>query len=68
MLKRKNKQHLPWFMLTFKMDEDINRIYKVNIILGMKVVVERKSQLILQYRNCQAFGHIKSIDTKTLDV
>lgn len=58
-LKQKNKERLPLFMLTFESDENISRIYEIRNILGMKVEIEplRKSKLIPQCRNCQAFGH-----------
>jgi hypothetical protein len=39
--------------------EDTKRIFEIKEILGMKVTIEvlRKSNLILQCKNCQAYGH-----------
>lgn len=47
------------FMLTFSVDEDIKRIYEISYILGCKVEIQplRKSKLIPQCKQCQAYGH-----------
>jgi hypothetical protein len=46
-------------MLTFEKKEDIKRIFEIKEILSMKVTIEalRRSKLIPQCKNCQAYGH-----------
>lgn len=57
--KRKEKTPLPLFMLTFRNEENINHIFEIKEILGMKVEIEplRKSNLVSQCKRCQSFGH-----------
>lgn len=60
-LKWKTKEPLPVFMLTFDNSENINKIYEITHIRGMKVdiVPLRKSKLLPQCKNCQAWGHTR---------
>lgn len=60
-LKWKSKEPLPVFMLTFDNSENINKIYEITEIMGMKIEIHplRKSILIPQCKNCQAWGHTK---------
>ena len=47
-------------MLTFDRKQNINEIYKINNILGLRVKIEplrRKSTLIPQCKRCQMYGH-----------
>lgn len=55
----KNKEPLNMFMLTFKAEEDINRIYEIKSILKCIVNIEplRKNKLVVQCKSCQAYGH-----------
>jgi hypothetical protein len=53
-------RQLPLFMLTFERRQNIEDIYKIENILGLKVRIEplRKiSTLIPQCKKCQGFGH-----------
>lgn len=61
-LKWNTKQPLNMFMLTFKTDEDINKIFSITNIMGMRVDVQpiRKSKLIPQCKRCQSYGHTQS--------
>jgi len=47
------------FVLTFSVDESINKIYEITIIFGSKVEIQplRKSKLLPQCKQCQAQGH-----------
>lgn len=56
------REPLPMFMLSFNSDQDINKIMKIENIVGAKVKIEplRKSRLVPQCRNCQAFGHTQN--------
>jgi len=47
------------FILTFSADENTNKIYEITSILGSKVEIQplRKSKLIPQCKQCQAYGH-----------
>jgi hypothetical protein len=56
---RKDKTLLPLYMLTFEKKEDTKRIFERKEILSMRVTIEamRRSRLILQCKNCQAYGH-----------
>ena len=61
-LKCKTKEPLPVFMLTFDRTENINKIYEVPDIRGMRVENSpyRKTKLLPQCKNCQSWGHTKS--------
>jgi len=54
------------FMLTFSSDENTNKIYGITSILGSKVEIQplRKSKLIPQCKQCQAYGHTQSYCSK----
>lgn len=58
-LKWRTKQPLNMFMLTFGNDEDINRIYAITDIMGIRVQIKplRVSKLVPQCKRCQAYGH-----------
>lgn len=58
-LDRKDKSRLPIFMLSFSHDEEIDKIYGIKQILGVKVQIERQrgSKLIPQCKRCQRHGH-----------
>jgi len=47
------------FIPTFSADENTNNIYEIASILGSKVEIQplRKSKLIPQCKQCQAYGH-----------
>lgn len=55
----KEKTLLNMFMLTFDNNEDIEKIFKINQILGctVEIVPVKGSKLIPQCKKCQAFGH-----------
>ena len=61
-LKWKTKEPLPIFMLTFDRTENIQKIYEISNIRGMRVEVTpyRKTGLLPQRKNCQSWGHTKS--------
>jgi PAX-interacting protein 1 len=61
-LKWKTKEPLPIFMLTFDRTENIQKIYEISNIRGMRVEVTpyRKTGLLPQCKNCQSWGHTKS--------
>jgi hypothetical protein len=58
-LKWRSKEALDMFVLTFSADENTNKIYEITSILGSKVEIKtrRKSKLIPQRKQCQAYGH-----------
>lgn len=58
-LQWKTKQPLNMFMLVFSQDEDINKIFGITDILGIRVEIHpiRKSNLVPQCKRCQAYGH-----------
>lgn len=58
-LKYKTKTPLNMFMLSFKHDESVDKIYGITDILGVRVEILplRKSRLIPQCKKCQAYGH-----------
>lgn len=61
-LKYKTKQALNMFMLSFSQDEDINKIYGITDIMGMRVEIVplKKNNLIPQCKNCQGYGHTQN--------
>jgi hypothetical protein len=63
---RKDKILLPLYMLTFEKKEDIKRIFEIKEILSMKVTIEalRRSKLIPQCKNCQAYGHTEILQER----
>jgi len=65
-LKWGSKEPLDMFMLTFSSDENTNKIYEITSILGSKVEIQplRKSKLIPQCKQCQAYGHTQSYCSK----
>ena len=65
-LKWGSKEPLDMFMLTFSTDENTNKIYEITSILGSKVEIQplRKSKLIPQCKQCQAYGHTQSYCSK----
>ena len=58
-LKWKTKQPLNMFMLVFRKDENVRKIYGITDIMGMRVEIEpiKKSKLVPQCKNCQSYGH-----------
>lgn len=58
-LKWRNKEPLNMFMLTFKNEEDINKIFSIKNILGCNVEIHalKSPKLIPQCKRCQAYGH-----------
>lgn len=58
-LKYKTKQPLNMFMLSFRHDESVDKIYEIRDILGYRVEILplRKSKLVPQCKKCQAYGH-----------
>jgi len=58
-LKWRSKEPLDMFVLTFSADENTNKLYEITSILGSKVEMQflRKSKLIPQCKQCQAYGH-----------
>lgn len=56
---RKTNIKLPVHMLTFSKEEDINKIYEIKDILGMRVEIQsvKRPKLIPQCKRCQEFGH-----------
>lgn len=60
-LQWKTKKPLPMFRLAFCNDEDISKITAIKTIQGARVTIEplKKSQLIPQCKNCQAWGHTR---------
>lgn len=58
-LKYKTKQPLNMFMLSFRHDESIDKIYRITDILGIRVEILplSKSRLVPQCKKCQAYGH-----------
>jgi hypothetical protein len=60
-LKWRSKEPLDMFILMFSADENTNKIYEIAGILGSKVEIQplRKSKLISQCKQCQAYGHIQ---------
>jgi Associated with zinc fingers len=58
-LKWKTKEPLNMFMLVFRHDEDIKKIYEITNIEGIRVEIEpiKTSKLIPQCKNFQAYGH-----------
>jgi len=58
-LKWGSKEPLDMFILTVSADENTNNIYEIASILGSKVEIQplRKSKLIPQCKQCQAYGH-----------
>lgn len=65
-LKWKTKEPLNIFMITFNADEDINKIFGINNILGSKVEIQpiKKSKMIPQCKNCQSYGHTQKYCNK----
>jgi len=61
-LKWQTKEPLPIFMLTFDRTENVKKIYDITAIRGMRdeVTLYRKTGLLPQCKNCQAWGHTKS--------
>lgn len=54
------KRNLPLFMLTFDRKQNIEEIYKIDNILGLRVRIEplrKRSTLIPQCKKCQMHGH-----------
>lgn len=58
-LSWKTKAPLNMFMLTFANSEDINKIFKIQTVLGFKVEFQplRTTKLVPQCKRCQAYGH-----------
>jgi hypothetical protein len=56
---RKDKALVPLQMLMFEKKEDTKRIFEIKEILSMNATTEalRRSNLISQCKNCQAYGH-----------
>lgn len=65
-LKWKTKKPLNMFMLVFRQDEDINKIFKITDILGIRVEIQpiKKSKLVPQCKRCQAYGHTQKYCSK----
>ena len=60
-LQWKSKKPLPIFRVTFDYNTDINKIYRINTVQNVKVLIEpmKTSKLIPQCKNCQAWGHTR---------
>jgi hypothetical protein len=65
-LKWKTKEPLNMFMLEFRQDEDINKIFGITDILGTRVEIQpiRKSKMVPQCKRCQAYGHTQGYCAK----
>uniref|UniRef100_A0A2A4JD01 Pre-C2HC domain-containing protein n=1 Tax=Heliothis virescens TaxID=7102 RepID=A0A2A4JD01_HELVI len=65
-LSWRSKEPLSMFMLSFKKDEDIKKIYEIKSILGCKVEIQplKTSKLIPQCKRCQAYGHTQKYCSK----
>lgn len=60
---------LPLFMLTFKKEEDIHKIYTISSILNIKVKIEairKNSNQIPQCKKCQGFNHTEKYCHKNI--
>lgn len=58
-LKYKTKQPLNMFMLSFRNDENVEKIFSLTDIMGIRVQIQpiRKSKLVPQCKRCQTYGH-----------
>lgn len=65
-LKFQTKKPLDMFILSFRNDEDINKIYEIKEIMGSRVEVVslKKNQLVPQCKKCQAYGHTQKYCAK----
>lgn len=65
-LKYKTKEPLNMFMLTFNNDENVNKIFEITNIMGIRVEIEpvKKSKLVPQCKRCQAYGHTQKYCAK----
>lgn len=65
-LKFRTKEPLNMFVLTFTQDENINKIYEITDIMGIRVEVVslKKNRLVPQCKRCQAYGHTQKYCAK----
>jgi hypothetical protein len=58
-LKWRSKEPIYVFILTFSADESTNKVFEITDILGSEVEIQplRKSKLIPQCKQCQAYGN-----------
>lgn len=65
-LKYRTKQPLNMFMLSFRNDEDINKIFSITDIMGIRVQIQpiKKTKLVPQCKRCQAYGHTQKYCAK----
>lgn len=65
-LQYKTKYPLNMFMLSFRHDEDTNKIFEIKDIMGIRVEIQpiKKSKLVPQCKRCQAFGHTQKYCAK----
>lgn len=56
-LKRRTKEPRKMFMLFFRQNEDINKIFAITDIMGVRVEVVpvNKNKLVAKCENCQSF-------------
>lgn len=54
------------FMLSFRQDEDVDKIYSIKDIMGIIVDIQpiRKTRLVPQCKSCQAYGHTRRYCSK----
>lgn len=65
-LKYGTKLPLNMFMLSFRQDENINKIFEITDILGVRVEVVpiKRNKLVPQCKNCQNYGHTQRYCSK----
>lgn len=65
-LSWRTKEPLNMFMLTFDNSEDINKIFKIQTVLGFKVDIQplKANKLVPQCKRCQAYGHTQKYCAK----
>lgn len=65
-LQYKTKKPLNMFMLSFRHDESVDKIYNITDILGIRVEILplRKSRLVPQCKRCQSYGHTQKYCAK----
>lgn len=62
----RTKKPINMFMLVFKHDENVDKIYGITDIQGIRVEILplRKTRLVPQCKRCQAYGHTKAYCAK----
>lgn len=58
----KTREPLNMFLATFDSNEDVKKMYEINLILHSVVLIDpvQNSRLIPQCKNCPVFGHAKT--------